>query len=84
MGMVVAPLHLAEAPGSVSALSSLPSGLLFVLAEILPPLLIRRRLLVPSMFGKLIVPRGGLIPEADAIDEELRGEVLFMRVVQNV
>jgi hypothetical protein len=73
MGMVVAPLHLAEASGSESVLSAFPLGVMFVGVETLPPLLIRRRLLDPSMLGKLIVPCGGVIPEAVAIDEEMWG-----------
>lgn len=73
MGIAVAPLHLAEASCSVSVLSSPPLGVLFVCVILFPPLLIRRRLLEPSMLGKLIVPREGLIPEAVAIDEEMWG-----------
>lgn len=79
MGMVVTPLHLASCSVSeLSELSSPPLGVLFVCVVLLPPLLIRRRLLEPSMLGKLIVPREGLIPEAVAIDEGLWGG--FMRV----
>ena len=77
--MVVAPLHLAEASGSVSVLTALPSRLMVVcFVETLPPLLILRRLLEASMSEKLNVPRWALIPEADAIGEEKSGGDAFM------